>query len=73
MQLSFAIIHIIVSVLLIIAIMLQNKGAGLGQAFGGDSSIYSARRGPEKALFTLTIILAILFIGISVVNIILPR
>ncbi|MEK9175778.1 MAG: preprotein translocase subunit SecG [Patescibacteria group bacterium] len=55
--------QIVISVLLIGAILLQQKGGGLGSAFGGDGQVYRSRRGIEKALFVLTIIFVILFIG----------
>jgi preprotein translocase subunit SecG len=53
---------------LIAAILMQSRGAGLGAAFGGDSSIYRSRRGVEKTLFQFTIVLAILFVGVSLVT-----
>jgi preprotein translocase subunit SecG len=58
-SLSFA--QIIVCVALLGAILLQSKGAGLGSVFGGDSSVFRTRRGAEKGLFQLTIILAVAF------------
>lgn len=65
------IVQIVLSVLLITAILLQSKGTGLGAAFGGESNVYSQRRGFEKTLFTLTIILSVLFLGTALLNIIL--
>ncbi|MES2470786.1 MAG: preprotein translocase subunit SecG [Patescibacteria group bacterium] len=56
--------QIILSVLLVIAILLQRTGAQLGGAFGGGdnfSSVFHTRRGAEKTLFTTTIVIAILF------------
>lgn len=55
--------QIILSLLLIIGIVLQQRGAGLGGAFGGDNfaSTFYKRRGAEKFLFNATIILALLF------------
>lgn len=50
---------------LIIAILLQQRGTGLGAAFGGEGNVYRTKRGIEKKLFFLTIILAILFLGSS--------
>jgi protein translocase SecG subunit len=52
------------SLLLIIGIVLQQRGAGLGGAFGGDNfaSTFYKRRGAEKFLFTATIIVAVLFV-----------
>ena len=62
--------QILISALLIITILIQQKGSGLGSAFGGDSgNIYSTRRGAEKILFYATTILAVLFIAIAVVRI----
>jgi preprotein translocase subunit SecG len=51
------------SLLLIAAILVQNKGVGLGGVFGGgDSNVYRTRRGAEKAIFRATIILAAIFL-----------
>jgi len=56
-------IQIVLSVILVIAIILQKSGAGLGGAFGGSDggTMYHTRRGFEKFLFYLTIVVAILF------------
>jgi preprotein translocase subunit SecG len=61
-----AIGQIIVSVGLMAAILLQARGAGLGSAFGGDSSVYRSRRGIEKTLFQFTIALTVLFVVFSI-------
>jgi preprotein translocase subunit SecG len=58
--------QIIVSIGLMAAILLQARGAGLGSAFGGDSSVYRSRRGIEKTLFQFTIALTVLFVVFSV-------
>ncbi|MDP3836590.1 MAG: preprotein translocase subunit SecG [bacterium] len=60
--------QIAVSILLIIVILLQNRGAGLGSAFGGSGGVYLTKRGLEKKLFTATIVLAVLFFGLSLAN-----
>ena len=60
--------QIIVSLLLVIAILLQNRGSGLSAVFGGGGNIYRTKRGLEKGLFTLTIILVFLFVAIGVLN-----
>jgi preprotein translocase subunit SecG len=57
-----------VSIALIASILLQARGAGLGAAFGGDSSVYRSRRGIEKRLFQFTIALGVLFVLFSVAN-----
>ncbi|MBI2052772.1 MAG: preprotein translocase subunit SecG [Candidatus Ryanbacteria bacterium] len=54
-------IQIVLSVLIIGAILLQQRGAGAGSAFGSGSTTYGARRGSEKILFYVTIALSILF------------
>ena len=56
-------IQIILSVVLICCILLQQTGASLGGALGGDnfSAAYHARRGLEKSLFSITIVVGILF------------
>ncbi|HLY65833.1 MAG TPA: preprotein translocase subunit SecG [Chloroflexota bacterium] len=61
MSTSLGIAQIIVSVALIAAILLQSKGSGLGSVFGGDGSVFRTRRGAEKGLFQLTIVLAVVF------------
>ena len=57
-------IQIALSLLLITGIVLQNRGASLGGAFGGDNfaSTFYKRRGAEKFLFNATIVIAILFV-----------
>jgi len=53
---------IITSVALIVSVILQNKGVGLGGLTGSDSGgVFTARRGIEKTLFWITIILSALF------------
>jgi preprotein translocase subunit SecG len=56
--------QIVLSLLLIIGIVLQNRGASLGGAFGGDNfaSTFYKRRGAEKFLFNSTIVIAVLFV-----------
>ncbi|TSD02026.1 MAG: Uncharacterized protein Athens071425_180 [Parcubacteria group bacterium Athens0714_25] len=61
--------QIVVSVLLIISILLQNRGSGLGAAFGGDGGGYYAKRGFEKFLVYFTVALAILFIVLAALNV----
>ena len=53
---------IIISVLLIVSVIMQSKGAGLGGLTGADTgSVFTARRGVERTLFKLTIVLSALF------------
>lgn len=68
MQNILYIVQIIISVLLIVCILLQQKGSGLGAAFGGDSAVYRTKRGAEKFIFRLTIILSFLFLATALAN-----
>jgi preprotein translocase subunit SecG len=60
--------QILVSIALVASILMQARGAGLGAAFGGDSSVYRSRRGIEKRLFQITVVLTLLFVIFSVAN-----
>ncbi len=64
-------VQIILSVLLIAAILLQQRGSSLGGAFGGDnfSSAFHKRRGAELFLFNFSIGLSILFVLATFLNI----
>lgn len=68
-SLILSIAQIIVVVLFIGAVLIQQKGAGLGSAIGGGDAVFTARRGPEKAIYNATIALAALFIGLSIIGI----
>lgn len=72
MQLILQTSLIIVSILMIIAILLQQRGSDVGGLFGGGGGeVYRTKRGLEKTLFTLTIILSILFLGLALAAVIL--
>ena len=60
------IIQIIIAIALTAVILMQNQGAGAGGIFGGSGAVYSARRGVDKILFRATIVLAILFVSVSI-------
>lgn len=66
------IVQIIIGILLVVSILLQAQGAGLGAGFGGGGdSITRTRRGAEKGIFTITVVLSALFIGVSALRIFL--
>jgi preprotein translocase subunit SecG len=67
MSVYFSIAIIIVAVALILAIMFQVKGGGLGGIFGQADTVYRTKRGVEKTLLQFTIILMVLFVILSVV------
>lgn len=68
MPTALSVVQIVLSVALILTILLQVKGGGLGGIFGQADSVYRTRRGLEKRLFQLTIILVILFLAIAVIT-----
>lgn len=66
MQTYLFVAQIIVAVVLIGAIMLQVRGGGLGGIFGTQTGTYRSKRGIEKTLFQLTILLVAIFVTISI-------
>ncbi len=75
MGLYVNIVQIILSIALITAIVLQSKGAGLGGLTGGSEGggVFRARRGVEKLLFNITIVLAIAFFITAVINVVVTN
>jgi len=67
MSIYLTIAQIILAVALIAVLALQVKGGGLGGIFGQADSVYRTRRGVEKTLFQVTIVLAVLFVALSIV------
>jgi len=62
---------IITSIALIVSVILQSKGAGLGSLAGGDTGgVFTARRGIEKTLFRITIGLSILFAVLAIATVV---
>ena len=68
MQIYLNIAQIVLAIALVLAVLLQVRGGGLGGIFGQPDSVYRTKRGVEKTLFQLTVILAVLFIAISIVS-----
>ncbi|MBI4138873.1 preprotein translocase subunit SecG [Candidatus Uhrbacteria bacterium] len=68
-QLILQIIQIALSILMITAILLQQRGSGLGAAFGGEGNVFRTKRGVEKGLFYVTIGLAVLFFVTAILNV----
>lgn len=62
-------IQIVLSFLLVVGILLQQRGAGLSSTFGGAGVGYSTKRGAEKVIFQVTVVIAILFIATSILAI----
>jgi len=68
MEVAFQVASIILAIVLIVLIMLQVRGGGLGSLLGGDAGggITRTRRGLEKTLFQITVALSIAFLVISI-------
>jgi preprotein translocase subunit SecG len=60
------------AMLMILTILLQQRGASLGAGFGGSGELYTTRRGVDKSLYEATIILAVIFVLSILAGIILP-
>jgi preprotein translocase subunit SecG len=60
--------QVIVSVLVVISILLQSRGEGMGSFLGGGGEVYRSRRGIENTLHIATIVLSILLVGLSIAN-----
>jgi len=61
---------VVISVALILSVILQSKGAGLGGLTGADTGgIFTARRGVEKTLFYVTIVLAVVFFVLAILSV----
>ncbi|MDP3986445.1 MAG: preprotein translocase subunit SecG [Candidatus Veblenbacteria bacterium] len=66
MERYIQIAQIVVSALLVLFILLQQRGAGLGGIFGGEGNVYRTKRGLEKGLFVGTIVLSVIFFGLAI-------
>jgi len=64
------VLQIIISSLLIVFILLQQRGTALGSAFGQEG-FYFKKRGMEKTIFWTTVVLSVLFIAVSLLNLLL--
>lgn len=60
------------AILMIVAILLQQRGASLGAGFGSSGELYTTRRGIDKNLFEATIVLAVIFVLSILAGLLLP-
>ena len=72
-MLPLQIAHVIVTILLAASILLQQRGSGLGDAFGADSAVYTSRRGAEKVLYFLSIVFGISFVILAILQLIVTK
>jgi preprotein translocase subunit SecG len=68
MQTNLNIAQIMLSIALVVIVLFQVRGGGLGGIFGQQSGVYRTRRGVEKVLFRLTIVFVAVFLVISVLT-----
>lgn len=64
------IIAIVSGILMIVMILLQQRGASLGAGFGSSGELYTSRRGTDKSLFEATIVAAVVFVAAIVISLI---
>ncbi len=62
METLLLVFQVILSILLSVAVLSQNKGTGLSATFGGSGGFHASKRGAEKVLANATIVLAVLFV-----------
>lgn len=62
------VLNIIFSVLIVVFILIQGRGAGLGSAWGGGGEMFQTRRGMEKIILWLTTIFIVIFLIVSLIN-----
>lgn len=70
MEKVLSIAQIVLSVLVIVTILLQQKGEGLSGIFGGQGEFFATRRGLEKTIFVISIVLTILLAASVVLSLI---
>ncbi len=71
MSAYFSIGQIVVATLLVVFILLQQRGTALGAAFGGEGMFYAARRGLQKKLYWATIVFGAIFIVLALIRLVL--
>lgn len=64
--------QITVGALLVVSVLLQHRGTGLGGAFGGEGMSYRSRRGVEKILLRATVLLAVMFLLSVIAQLLIP-
>jgi len=70
-QLIFSVAIMVLTVLLVTTILLQQRGSGLGAAFGGEGNVFRTKRGIEKGLHYATVALSVLFFATALANLLL--
>ena len=73
MRTLFNAVAVVASILMILCILIQNRGQSLGVSFGGDSSYYRSKRGAERVIFNATIILGVVFVLSIILSVIAKK
>lgn len=63
MKQALVIVQVVSAIVLILSVLMQSRGSGLGGVFGGEGGVYRTKRGIEKGLLYISIIAAVLFFG----------
>ena len=71
MEVYLSIAQIVLAVALVLIILLQVRGGGLGGIFGQADTVYRTRRGLEKTMFQLTVALAVIFVAVALISLVL--
>ena len=69
MQAYLNIVQIVLSVVLVVVVLMQTKGSGIGGIFGAETSVFRTRRGVQKTLFQFTVALAAIFVLVSLLSV----
>jgi protein translocase SecG subunit len=69
----FVVIQVISAILIVVAVLLQQKGTGLSGVFGGSNVSYLTKRGAEKFLSYFTVAMAVIFIGSILLSFIIAK
>lgn len=64
---TLLVIQIVLSILIVVSVLLQNRAEGMGGIFGGGGEIFRTKRGLEKFLYYATIVLTVLFASLSLI------
>lgn len=72
MKQALVAIQVVSAIVLVMSVLLQSRGSGVGGVFGGDSGVYRTKRGVEKGLLVISIIASVLFLGSLAAIFLLP-
>ena len=69
----FNIITVVSGVLMVISILVQNRGQSLGASFGGDNSSYRSKRGAELVVYNATIVFGVIFVLSIILSVLIKK